>query len=184
MNNNADILEFNSRDEYRKWLAKNNRQETGIWILFVKDNKMFTANDALEESICFGWIDGLIKSIDKSKYKKYFSRRKNVNKWSEKNKLIYDKMVKCGLMMKEGMEAYKSDGKKSDTIININEKVKLLRTVFEDHKEILDLFDEKSPARQNQLAGFYCDAKTDTTREKRKNKIIEALKSGYKGMLY
>ena len=184
MNEGAKILEFLNREEYRKWLIKNYKKKDGIWITFTKGNKEFTANDALEESICFGWIDGLMKSIDEKKYKKYFSRRKDIKKWSEKNKTIYEKMVKKGLMNKAGTEVYKAEKNNKKTIIDINEKIQILRKILKDNKEILNIFDGKAPSRQKQFAGFYCDAKTDETRNKRKNKIIEALKNDYKGMLY
>ncbi len=184
MKDNTEIIEFSNREEYRKWLIKNYKKEDGIWITFTKGSKQFTANDALEESICFGWIDGLMKSIDEKVYKKYFSRRKDVKKWSEKNKKIYEEMIKSGLMTKAGTEVYKAEKNNEKSLIDINEKIQRLRTILKENKELLNIFDEKAPSRQKQFAGFYCDAKTDETREKRKNKIIEALKNNYTGMLY
>jgi uncharacterized protein YdeI (YjbR/CyaY-like superfamily) len=184
MNEMAELLEFNNREEYRNWLKKNHKQENGIWILFIKENKLFSANDALEESICFGWIDGLMKSIDEKTYKKYFSKRKDTKKWSEKNKAIYEKLLESRLMTNAGIEVYKVEKKNEKIVIDMSEKIKILRDVLKDNKEILNLFDNKAPSRQKQFAGFFCDAKTDETRNKRKSKIIEALKNNYTGMLY
>jgi len=184
VNDDAVVLEFSSREEYRTWLTKNCQQEQGIWITFVKGSKQFTANDALEESICFGWIDGVMKSIDEQYYKKYFSHRKDVQKWSEKNKAIYEKMVKSGLMTRAGTEVFKAGEKKAQPAVDINEKIQILRNVLKDNNEILALFDAKSPSRQKQFAGFYGEAKTDATKAKRKNKIMEALINNYSGMLY
>jgi len=184
MNKKAEILKFENRDEYKNWLKKNHKQENGIWILFIKGNKTFSANDALEESICFGWIDGLMKSIDEKTYKKYFSKRKDTKKWSEKNIAIYEKLLKSGLMTNAGIDVYKVENNKEKIVIDINEKIQILKNSLEGNKEILNLFENKSPSRQKQFAGFYCDAKTDETRNKRKDKIIEALISNYNGMLY
>jgi uncharacterized protein YdeI (YjbR/CyaY-like superfamily) len=90
MNENVEVLSFSNRKDYRDWLLKNHDLGFGIWIAFIKGDRRFTANDALEESICFGWIDGLMKRIDEKSYKKYFSKRKDVHKWSEKNTGIFN----------------------------------------------------------------------------------------------
>lgn len=184
MNENAELLEFKSRNEFRKWLKTNNKKDKGIWILFQKGSTDFSANDALEESICFGWIDGLMKSIDTKTYKKYFSKRKDVNKWSKKNKLIYEKMINNGLMTKEGIEVFKPKATTTNSIMDINEKIQILRNVLKENKDILILYDGKTASRQKQFAGFYCDAKTEETKEKRKKKIMDALMNNYNGMLY
>lgn len=184
MNDNNETLMFENRMEYRVWLENNHKQEEGIWIVFVKGDKDLTANDALEESLCFGWIDGLMKSIDEKTYKKYFSKRKDTKKWSEKNKSIYEKLLKNGLMTNAGMDVYKAETNDNKNVIDINEKIAILTDELKHDKEILSLFAAKPPSRQKQFAGFYCEAKTDETRKKRLVKITEALKSNYTGMLY
>ena len=184
MNENAEILEFRNRNEYRNWLKKNHKQENGIWIVFIKGNNLFSANDALEESICFGWIDGLMKSIDEKTYKKYFSKRKDRKKWSEKNMAIYEKLLKNGLMTNAGIDVFKAEKNDKNILIDMNVKIEILKKELKQHKDILSLFESKAPSRQKQFAGFYCDAKTDETRKKRIDKIIEALVNNYNGMLY
>jgi len=184
MNENAEVLEFGNRNDYRNWLKKNHKQENGIWILFIKGNKLFSANDALEESICFGWIDGLMKSIDGKTYKKYFSKRKDTKKWSAKNIAIYEKLLKSGLMTNDGVGVFKAEKDEKKVVVDINEKIELLKKELEPHKNILSLFESKSPSKQKQFAGFYCEAKTEETRKKRIVKIIEALSNNYNGMLY
>ncbi|MEJ2658852.1 MAG: YdeI/OmpD-associated family protein [Desulfobacterales bacterium] len=68
--------------------------------------------------------------------------------------------------------------------MDMNEKIELLKKELKPHKDILSLFESKSPSRQKQFAGFYCEAKTEETRKKRIGKIIEALSNNYNGMLY
>lgn len=182
MNENVEVLSFSNRKDYREWLIKNHDRGLGIWIAFIKGDRRFTANDALEESICFGWIDGLMKMIDEKSYKKYFSKRKDVLKWSEKNVGIFNKMVRNGLMTDEGVKAFKADDTKK--VIDKVEMIKTLRSVLMGDEEILAAFDGKAPSKQKQFAGFYCEARTEETRNKRRKKIVEALKSDYRGMLY
>ena len=85
-----DTMEFANREEFREWLQENCLSGDGIWILFGKAGgpKTIKAGEALEEALCFGWIDGQMKSIDDKTYKKYFSMRRDKSKWSEKNKAL------------------------------------------------------------------------------------------------
>ncbi len=187
MNSTSSIIQFENRKAFRIWLEINHSSLSGIWIVFSKRSKDFTSNDALEEAICFGWIDGLMKSIDETKYKKYFSRRIDKKKWSEKNKAIYKGLKDKGLITESGIEAYQTDDKKNE-VLDKNSihaaNIKKLKDVLSMENDTLKIFENTTPSRQKQLAGFYCDAKTEETRRKRKEKIIEAIKNNYKGMLY
>ncbi|HOE07958.1 MAG TPA: YdeI/OmpD-associated family protein [Treponemataceae bacterium] len=183
MKNDIEVKEFSKRDEYRNWLKEHHLQENGIWILFNKGSKIFSANDALEESICFGWIDGVMKSIDDTMYRKYFSRRKDVKKWSEKNKALYKKLIEKKLMTESGREVYHPD-ENTKPAVTMDEMIQNVKAVLIDDKDVLALFNAKPLSRQKQFAGFYSDAKTEETKSKRKIKIVEALKLNYSGMLY
>lgn len=187
MRDHSENLQFENRKEFRVWLDNNHNSSDGIWIIFNKGSKAFTSNDALEEAICFGWIDGLLKSIDDETYKKYFSKRKDKAKWSDKNKMIYKRLQEQGLLTDFGVEVYQADDKAIDPIQKENQttsNLNTLRDALKDQSDALILFESTSPSRKKQLAGFYCEAKTDETRTKRKAKIIEALKNNDKGMLY
>ncbi|MCD1656085.1 hypothetical protein K7J14_15555 [Treponema zuelzerae] len=184
MNEDVVVLEFENRVKYREWLVINHKKENSIWIEFKKGNKDFTANDALEESICFGWIDGVMKSINDERYRKYFSKRKDVHKWSEKNKQIFKKMVDNNAMTKSGVDVYLPEISNENTQLSIEDKIECLRNVLQTMPEIVRLYNEKPLSKQKQFAGFYCDAKTEETKNKRRNKIIDALQNNYNGMLY
>ena len=187
MNPDAAIYTFKNRNEFRKWLGKKYNCADGIWLVFIKGNKEFSANDALEEAICFGWIDGLMKSIDANSYRKYFTKRKSTGKWSDKNIKTFISLQERGLMTKAGIEVFNVQKKPISAInrVDINKmNIDKLKNVLMNDKEVLELFTHTAPSRQKQLAGFYCDAKTEETRKKRELKIIEALRSGNKGMLY
>lgn len=187
MLDDAANLAFATRAMFRKWLQKNHEKSNGIWIVFQKGNKLFTANDALEEAICFGWIDGLVKSIDEETYKKYFSIRKSTAKWSEKNITIFKKLKEKGLLTEAGIKAFRGNVTRKIPHHRHEQNqrnIEVLSGVLQNDHEMLKLFLETSPSRQKQLAGFYCEAKTEETRKKRLQKIIEAIKTNYRGMLY
>ena len=96
----GDIMEFANREDFRKWLQSHCRSNTGVWLLFGKAGgaKTLKASEALEEALCFGWIDGQIQRIDDKTYKKYFSLRRENSKWSEKNKALVKSLEEQGLM--------------------------------------------------------------------------------------
>ena len=107
MRENVPEMLFSSRGDFRTWLETNARTSDGVWLLFGKNKTVITlsANDALEEALCFGWIDGQMQSIGESRYKKYFARRRSKSVWSEKNKKLVDLLREQGLMTDSGEEA-------------------------------------------------------------------------------
>ena len=82
----SDLMEFADREEFRKWLYDHCLSNAGVWLLFGKAGgpKTLKADEALEEALCFGWIDGVMKRIDDKSYMKYFSVRRKNSKWSKK----------------------------------------------------------------------------------------------------
>ena len=99
-----EILEFADREAFRAWLNVHCLSSEGVWLLFAKAGgpKTIKATEAIEEALCFGWIDGQMKSIDELSYKKYFSQRRKNSKWSEKNKKLVEQLEKNGLMTDYG----------------------------------------------------------------------------------
>lgn len=71
-------LIFETRELFREWLKNEGTTSDGVWLILTKTDvlKTLSANDALEEALCFGWIDGQMQSIDETKYRKYFARRR------------------------------------------------------------------------------------------------------------
>ncbi len=87
-----NIMQFTNRTEFRAWLEENCQTASGIWLLFGKAGgpETLTAGEALEEALCFGWIDGQMQKIDDKSYKKYFphagqtaSGQKRIRLWSK-----------------------------------------------------------------------------------------------------
>ena len=102
----SDILEFACREDFRRWLEENCLSGRGVWLLLGKPGgpKTVTAAEALEEALCFGWIDGQMQRLDERTYKKYFSMRREKSKWSEKNKALAQRLEEKGLMTEYGRE--------------------------------------------------------------------------------
>ena len=96
-----------SRKAWRAWLEKNHASSSGIWVVYAKKHTgipSLTYNDAVEEALCFGWIDSLLHPIDDSLYKQIFTPRKQKSAWSALNKRRVEKLVAAGLMTAAGMK--------------------------------------------------------------------------------
>jgi uncharacterized protein YdeI (YjbR/CyaY-like superfamily) len=100
-----------SREQWRKWLQKNHEKKDSVWLIYYKkdtNKPTVTWSDAVDEALCFGWIDGLKKSIDEEKFMQRFTRRKANSTWSKINKQKVKRLIKEGLMTKAGLEAVKT----------------------------------------------------------------------------
>ena len=184
-----DTMEFANREEFREWLQENCLSGDGIWILFGKAGgpKTIKAGEALEEALCFGWIDGQMKSIDDKTYKKYFSMRRDKSKWSEKNKALTEKLEEQGLMTDFGRkkieEAKKNgqwDAPKPGAVTE--EQIASLSVLLEKYEPACTNFHATSLSVKKTYTRAYFDAKTDAGREKRIAWMVDRLNKNLKPM--
>jgi uncharacterized protein YdeI (YjbR/CyaY-like superfamily) len=185
----TEYLLFTSRDEFRNWLQDNCRSSSGVWLLFGKPGgpKTIKASEALEEALCFGWIDGQMQRIDDKTYIKYFSiRRKNSN-WSDKNKTLVETLEKQGIMTDYGRtkisEAQKNGQWNAPNSQEItDEQIMILSDLLKEHDVACANFQAMSPSVKKTYTRAYFDAKTDAGRVKRLSWIIERLIKNLKPM--
>ncbi len=114
MNDPSEQVAPTSRDEWRQWLNDHHTESAGIWLIFFKKNKGHpTYEEAVEEGLCFGWIDSITKAVDEDRQKVWFSPRKAGSGWAKSNKERIAKLIEQGLMTAAGLEkieAAKQDG--------------------------------------------------------------------------
>ena len=182
-------LQFASRDEFRNWLDENCMSSGGVWLLFGKTGgpKTIKASEALEEALCFGWIDGQMQSIDDKSYIKYFSMRRKNSKWSEKNKALAHALEKQGVMTDHGRakieEAKKNGGWEKTKPPDItDEQIAALAELLSVYEPAHTNFLAMPPSVKRTYARAYIDAKTDAGREKRLSWMVERLEKNLKPM--
>ena len=182
-------MEFANREEFRKWLSENCLSNDGIWILFGKSGgpKTIKAGEALEEALCFGWIDGQMQSIDDKTYKKYFSVRRKNSKWSEKNKALAKSLEERGLMtdfgrtkIEEAKENGQWDAPKPAAVTE--EQIAQLSALLESYEPAYTNFQAMSMSVKKTYTKAYLDAKTDAGREKRIAWMVDRLNRNLKPM--
>ena len=185
----GDLMEFGCRDEFRKWLCDNCLSSAGIWVLFGKAGgpKTIKAGEALEEALCFGWIDGQMQRIDDKSYKKYFSMRRENSKWSEKNKALVKTLEERGVMTDFGrkkIEEAKENGQWNapKPAAVTDEQILQLSALLEGYEPAFTNFQAMSLSVKKTYTRAYLDAKTDAGREKRIAWMVDRLGRNLKPM--
>lgn len=184
-----DQLVFENRAAFRRWLVRNHQNCLGIWLVFGKDGqlKTLTADEALEEALCFGWIDGQIQSLGAEKYLKRFTPRRKGSVWSVRNRTLAQKLTADGAMTAAGQAAIAQaqkmgtwDQPKPAPISEAH--VGILTKALSGTGKALTNFLSMSPSVRRTYTGFYLAAKKEDTRKKRLERIIERLKENKKPM--
>ena len=185
----SDYLKFSSRDDLRAWLADNCTSSGGVWFLLGKAGgpKTITANEALEEALCFGWIDGQMKRLDHGSYLKYFSPRRKKSNWSERNKKLIAKLEKQGIMTDHGrakIEEAKKNGQWDAPIAPpiSEEQIAALSKLLKGHEPALTNFTAMSPSVKRAYTGAYFATKTADGRSKLLQRTINRLNQNLKPM--
>lgn len=129
MNAQIKTLQVSSRQEWRNWLEENHDKEKEIWLVYYKRHTCeprIPYNDAVEEAICFGWIDSIIKRIDENTYCQKFTPRRKKSNWSLLNVQRAKKMISKGKMTERGFKAYAETKENPSLIIKPEDKSLLL----------------------------------------------------------
>lgn len=185
----SGIMEFANREAFRKWLSEHCQSNDGIWLLFGKAGgpKTIKAGEALEEALCFGWIDGQMQSIDDKTYKKYFSMRREKSKWSEKNKALTKSLEERGLMTDFGREKI-AEAKKNGQwdappkAAVTEEQIACVSALLEEYEPAFTNFQAMSLSVKKTYTKAYLDAKTDDGRKKRIAWMVDRLNKNLKPM--
>ncbi|MBA2502296.1 MAG: YdeI/OmpD-associated family protein [Pyrinomonadaceae bacterium] len=167
------------RADWRKWLEKNHEKSLGVWFVYYKKasgKPRVSYDDAVEEALCFGWIDSLPRKFDESRSMLLFTPRKPKSVWSKLNKGRVEKLIKQGLVADAGLrkiEAAKQDGSwnKLDEV----EELKIpadLSKAFEGNKIAEERFNRFSNSVKKGILGWIASAKRPETRAKRIEKTI------------
>ena len=103
----SKLLRLRERDRWRAWLQKNYKSKDEIWLVYAKKHTgepRISYNDAVEEALCFGWIDSIVKTVDDGHFAQRFSVRKNTSNWSQLNIERLRLLVNEGNIMPEVLE--------------------------------------------------------------------------------
>lgn len=176
-----------SQREWREWLEENHHTKQSIWLICYKkssDKPTLAWSDAVDEALCFGWIDSTRRSIDEESFMQYFGRRKPNSMWSKVNKEKVEKLITDGRMTEAGLvtfEIAKQNG--SWNILDQVDELIIpddLEIAFSKHAGSKDFFLNQSKSVKKMMLSWIVLAKRDETRQKRIDEIAECAGKGTK----
>jgi uncharacterized protein YdeI (YjbR/CyaY-like superfamily) len=185
----SKTLYVSNREDWRAWLEENYAIETEVWLVYYKKpsaNPNLPYDDAVEEALCFGWIDSIIQKIDEEKYARKFTPRVNNAKWSESNKKRIVKMIQEGRMTEAGLskitfplpgDSETSPKPKVTTELVIPESI---RQALMSDPAARDNFNRLAPSYRRLYIRWITSAKKEETQLKRAQEAIELLVQGKK----
>ena len=161
------------RSEWRKWLEKH-ATSSGVWLSYYKKGSSkpsVSYDEAVEEALCFGWIDSRVNALDDQRYMQFFSPRKPKSSWSKLNKQRVEQLIQNGLITATGLEkiaAAKRDGSWNalDAIEDLQLSADLVEAL-DSNKMAADNFIAFSTSVKKNIVRWIESAKQPETRLKR-----------------
>ena len=183
------LLTFENRDEWRQWLVANHSNEEEAWLVHYKKGAAragLTYDHGVEEALCFGWIDGKLKSIDSEKFMLRYTPRRHDSVWSYSNVVRVERLIAENKMTDAGLKKVKEahENGQWDAAIQ-REQVDVippeLERVLRRRKGALSAYRGLPPSRKKQYIYWITSAKRVETQQKRIQTIIEEIMSPTKG---
>ncbi|MFA4867724.1 MAG: YdeI/OmpD-associated family protein [Pedobacter sp.] len=169
-----------SREEWRQWLKENHCSSQSVWLVQYKQKSArpsITWSDAVDEALCFGWIDSTRKTIDEESFVQFFSKRKATSNWSKINKAKVERLIAEGLMAEAGfksVEVAKKNG--SWSILDEVEELIMPKDLGEALQSLpgsAEYFSSLSKSVKKMILQWLVLAKRPETRQKRITEIAE-----------
>ncbi len=165
-------LYVEDRDEWRAWLEANSERAPEVWLLYYKKDTgrpRIAYADAVEEAICFGWIDGKIKKLDEARFAQLFTPRKPKSNWSRTNIERARMMIKEGKMTPVGLKVFDP---RNQTPALPTKLPASLEEQFRKQETAWENFQRFPPSYQRMTFGWVASAKQEATQVRRLRQLI------------
>jgi uncharacterized protein YdeI (YjbR/CyaY-like superfamily) len=179
--NHPNSIHFENRDAWRRWLEKNHGKASEIWLIYYKKHTgkpTVQYGEAVEEALCFGWIDSTVRTLDDERYMQKYTPRNKTSRWSDLNRKRAEKMIKAGKMTDAGMVKI-DEAKKSgrwDQAYSSQRQFEMppeLKEALKKNKIAWDNFNNFAPSYRTMYMGWVASAKKPETRAKRVREVVE-----------
>lgn len=169
-------LYFKNRDEWRTWLRDNYSDVRELWLVFYKKHTgrpSIPYDAAVEEALCFGWIDSIIKRLDDDRYVRKFTPRKAVSEWSDLNLRRAEKMKKAGKMTKAGLARLPKNVKPKPPTPSPEPGIPgFIADALKANPQAMEFFEQLAPSYQRNCVQWISSAKKEETRQRRLSEAI------------
>jgi len=181
-------LYVTDRDQWRDWLSEHHDAGTGIWLIFYKkatSEPTIRYEAAVEEALCFGWIDSIIKRVDGERYVRKFTPRKDKSNWSALNRKRAVKMIQAGRMTEAGSAKIRAAKKSGLWDQDGRPQMPLgvppeFARVLAGNKKAKEYFEKLAPTYRKHYLGWIGAARRPETKKRRIDESIALLEKGRK----
>lgn len=179
----SNTLYVTGREDWRSWLEENHGLESDVWLIYYKKHTgkpTIPYDDAVEEALCFGWIDSTVRRIDDEKYMQRFTPRKEKSVWSDLNKGRVAKMIKEGLMTEAGLAKIRA-AKRNGSWDRLSKEIDIetvppeLEAALSSNWRAAEFYESLAPSYKKQYIGWVVSAKREETRKKRIKEAVKLL---------
>ena len=171
---------FKNPTAFRAWLQKHHRTKTEIWVGYWKKSTglpSITWQESVDEALCFGWIDGIRKSVDAESYTNRFTPRRRGSVWSAVNTRRAAELLKAGRMRAAGKKAFEARDPSKTVVYQFELEPSLLATLKAD-RAAWEFLQAQPAGYRRRAIWFVMSAKQAATRERRLNELIAMTASG------
>ncbi len=175
------------RETWRAWLARHHATDKSIWLILLKKGSgepRLTLDEAVEEALCFGWIDGQLRRIDDRSHMIRFSPRKPGSVWAESNKARVEKLIAAGRMTEAGMAAVRAAKERGTWEAGSPERLDHtppdLAEALAAEPAALDRWRTWAQSHRRQYVYWVLEAKRPETRARRVGDVVRRAESGLK----
>ena len=176
---------FETPADFRQWLETHHREATELWVGFYKtgsSKSSITWPQSVDQALCYGWIDGIRKSIDEDSYRIRFTPRKRGSIWSAVNLKKVEELSRLGLMREAGLAVYEKRDQKKTKQYSFEQETVLLSDAYEAefcrHEKAWAFFLSQVPSYQKAAIWWVMSAKQEATRHKRFGTLITDSEAG------
>jgi len=180
-----DIRYFPKPENFRKWMEKNHDREKEIWVGFYKKSTgkpSIDWSESVDVALCFGWIDGVRKSIDGESYKIRFTPRKKDSIWSAINIRKVEELQQKGLMHPAGLAAFSHRKEERSRVYSFEQEEFTLdaasEKTFRKNKKAWESFMAMAPSYRKAAIWWVISAKKEETKQKRLETLISDSEAG------
>jgi len=191
---NLPRLDVGSTQAWRQWLAHHHATSAGVWLVFRKGirAKDLSYREALEEALCVGWIDSLVKRESDETYLRKFTPRTNPKKWSDTNKRLARALIRAGRMMPAGLKVIGVSlevGARGSAAVGGPPRrggpsvPAFVRQALDSRPKAAEFFAALAPGYRQRYLGWILNAKQEETRARRLAEAVKLLEQGVKSLL-
>lgn len=173
------LLELTTRAAWRRWLAAHHDRESEVWLVYAKvhtGKRRIAYVEAVEEALCFGWIDSIVRRLDDDRYAQKYTPRRAGSRWSKLNRARFQRMVEEGRMMAAGLAVAPPAADDTPPRLGAGDVPPYVETALRQDVRAWENFCALPPSHRKNYLRWIDEAKREETRQRRLAEAIEKLR--------